>query len=152
MIVFDIQCHDGHVFEGWFADSATYEKQVKTRAVECPVCGSIKVKKAPMAPNISTGTAGPVNESTPAESTPDTPVEGKEQTARYMKMLTKMREHVEANCDYVGDKFAEEARRIHYGETEKHNIYGEASSEESKELHDEGVEFGAIPWPRRPNS
>lgn len=155
MIVFDIQCDDGHVFEGWFADSATYEKQVKTRAVECPVCGSSKVKKAPMAPNIATGAVGPgpEPEPKPTSSVPENaPPEAKEKTAQYMKMLTKMREHVEANCDYVGDKFAEEARRIHYGETEKHNIYGEASSAESKELEDEGIEFGAIPWPRRPNS
>ena len=152
MIVFDIQCDDGHIFEGWFADSATYEKQVKTHAVECPVCGSSKVKKAPMAPNIATGVASRVSEA----ETPPAPQgsenseasgasEGKEQTARYMKMLTKMREHVEANCDYVGDKFAEEARRIHYGETEKHNIYGEASSEETKELEDEGIEFRRDP-------
>ena len=154
MIVFDIQCDDGHIFEGWFADSAAYDKQVKSRAVECPICGSIKVKKAPMAPNISTGSPEPARETLPATSPSDTAgaVGAKEQTAHYMKMLTKMREHVEANCDYVGDKFAEEARRIHYGETEKHNIYGEASSEEAKELNDEGVEFGAIPWPRRPNS
>ncbi len=157
MIVFDIQCSDGHVFEGWFADSATYEKQVKTRAVECPVCGSSKVKKAPMAPNIATGAVGPAPEadSRPASGAagpPTTRDAAKEKTENYVKMLTKMREHVEANCDYVGDKFAEEARRIHYGETEKHNIYGEASSEESKDLEDEGIDFGALPWPRRPSS
>ena len=108
-----------------------------------------------MAPNIATGAVGPgpEPEPKPTSSVPENaPPEAKEKTAQYMKMLTKMREHVEANCDYVGDKFAEEARRIHYGETEKHNIYGEASSAESKELEDEGIEFGAIPWPRRPNS
>ena len=157
MIVFDIQCDDGHVFEGWFADSATYEKQVKTHVVECPVCGSSKVKKAPMAPNIATGAVSPVakkesQSATTAAGSASVPNEAREQTANYMKMLNKMREHVEANCDYVGDKFAEEARRIHYGETEKHNIYGEASSEETRDLEDEGIEFGALPWPRRPNS
>ncbi len=149
MIVFDIQCSNNHVFEGWFADSASYEKQAKQGTVECPVCGSNKVKKAPMAPNISTGaTASSAEESGNASEE----LSAKEQTSRYMTMLTKMREHVEANCDYVGDKFAEEARRIHYGETDKHNIYGEASSEESEALRDEGIEFGALPWPRRPDS
>ncbi|MDA0260765.1 MAG: DUF1178 family protein [Proteobacteria bacterium] len=152
MIVFDIQCNGGHIFEGWFADSATYEKQVKTRAVECPVCGSSKVKKALMAPNISTGGTSSAPAENERTTSPHDATEAKEQTARYMKMLVKMREHVESNCDYVGNKFAEEARRIHYGETEKHNIYGEASSQETKELHDEGIDFGAIPWPRRANS
>tara|TARA_B100001123_G_C15053389_1_gene924501 strand:+ start:97 stop:546 length:450 start_codon:yes stop_codon:yes gene_type:complete len=149
MIVFDIQCSNNHVFEGWFADSASYEKQAKKGAVECPVCSSTKVKKAPMAPNISTGaTASSAEEG----GTTSDELSTKEQTSRYMTMLTKMRQHVEANCDYVGDKFAEEARRIHYGETDKHNIYGEASSEESEALRDEGIDFGAIPWPRRPDS
>tara|TARA_B100000686_G_scaffold316949_1_gene365277 strand:- start:1594 stop:2043 length:450 start_codon:yes stop_codon:yes gene_type:complete len=149
MIVFDIQCSNNHVFEGWFADSASYEKQAKKGAVECPVCSSNKVKKAPMAPNISMGATASSAEDSGTASEELSP---KEQTSRYMTMLTKMRQHVEANCDYVGDKFAEEARRIHYGETDKHNIYGEASSEESEALRDEGIEFGAIPWPRRPDS
>ena len=149
MIVFDIQCSNSHVFEGWFADSASYEQQAKKGTVEGPVCGSNKVKKAPMAPNISTGaTANSAEGSGAASEEPG----AKEQTSQFMTMLTKMRQHVEANCDYVGDKFAEEARRIHYGETDKHNIYGEASSEESDALRDEGIEFGAIPWPRRPDS
>lgn len=149
MIVFDIQCSNNHVFEGWFADSASYEKQAKKGTVECPVCSSNKVKKAPMAPNISMGATASSAEESGASSEE---LSAKEQTSRYMTTLTKMRQHVEANCDYVGDKFAEEARRIHYGETDKHNIYGEASSEESESLRDEGIEFGAIPWPRRPDS
>ncbi len=151
MIVFDIQCSNDHVFEGWFADSASYDKQAKKGVVECPVCGSNKVKKAPMAPNIATG-ASPGRSDEGSEASELDTVGAKEQTTRYMTMLTKMRQHVEANCDYVGNKFSEEARRIHYGETEKHNIYGEASSEESQALRDEGIEFGAIPWPRRPDS
>ena len=149
MIVFDIQCSNNHVFEGWFADSASYEKQAKKGTVECPVCSSNKVKKAPMAPNISMGATASSGEES---GTASEELSSKEQTSRYMTMLTKMRQHVEANCDYVGDKFAEEARRIHYGETDKHNIYGEASSEESESLRDEGIEFGAIPWPRRADS
>lgn len=152
MIVFDIQCSNDHVFESWFADSESYEKQAAKGIVECPVCGSNKVKKAPMAPNISTGASpGRQDEGKQPAPAPDT-LSAKEQTARYMTMLVKMRRHVEANCDYVGGKFAEEARRIHYGETEKHNIYGEASSEETQALREEGIEFGAIPWPRRPDS
>ena len=151
MIVFDIQCSNDHVFESWFADSESYEKQAGKGIVECPVCGSNKVKKAPMAPNISTGASPRPPDEGSKGPAPDT-AGAKQQTARYMNMLVKMRRHVEANCDYVGDGFAEEARRIHYGETEKHNIYGEASSEETHALRDEGIEFGALPWPRRPDS
>ena len=145
MIVFDIQCSNDHVFESWFADSESYEKQARKGIVECPVCGSNKVKKAPMAPNISTGASpGRPDEGVSPAPAPDT-LSAKEQTARYMTTLVKMRRHVEANCDYVGGKFAEEARRIHYGETEQRSIYGQADRKEAAELREEGIEFGELP-------
>ena len=69
-----------------------------------------------------------------------------------LKAMAELRKKVEANCDYVGPDFAEEARKIHYGEAEQHNIYGEASDQETKELHDEGIEFQRIPWPVKTDS
>ena len=139
MIVFDLKCERSHVFEAWFADSAAYDAQVKRGAVSCPACGSTLIDKALMAPNVARGKA---NEPAPATAPADP------KAAHYMQMLYQMRDHVEKTCDYVGPKFADEARKIHHGEVDKHNIYGEATTEESRELKDEGVEFNALPWPR----
>jgi hypothetical protein len=139
MILFDLRCARDHVFEAWFPNSAAYEKQAKAGAVGCPTCGSRKVEKAPMAPRIGKGGEAKV------------PVVASEH-AEIRKQLMELRSKIEANCDYVGNKFAEEARRIHYGETERRDIYGEASDDEAKELHDEGVEFARVPWLPRQDS
>lgn len=135
MIVFDLRCRKEHVFEAWFKDSAAFEQQAADGKVLCPVCGSKKVEKAPMAPNLSTG-----------KRDQDSPPE---KMVQFMKAMGELRRHVEENCDYVGDKFAEEARKIHYGESDPHNIYGEATKEEAQELSEEGVEFQKIPWAPR---
>lgn len=137
MIVFDLKCKDGHVFEAWFPDSKAFEKQKAKKAVVCPVCGNRRVTKAPMAPNIASGKA---REGEKAQQNP--------QAKEMMVMLSKLRQEVEKNCDYVGDKFPEEARKIHYGEAEKRNIYGEASKEDAESLAEEGIEFQRIPWVR----
>lgn len=137
MIVFDLKCKDGHVFEAWFPDSKAFEKQKAKKAVVCPVCGNRRVTKAPMAPNIASGKA---REGEKAQQHPH--------AKDMMVMLSKLRQEVEKNCDYVGNKFPEEARKIHYGETEKRNIYGEASKEDAESLAEEGVEFQRIPWVR----
>jgi hypothetical protein len=133
MIVYDLKCQKKHVFEAWFRDSSAYETQAASGKVVCPECGSKKVSKAPMAPNVA-------RVQSPSNS------EQRQQAAQALKMLREVREQVEKNCDNVGDKFAEEARKIHYGETKARAIYGNASKEEAEELHDEGVEFGVIPW------
>ena len=138
MIVFDLKCKDGHVFEAWFPDSEAFEKQKAKKAVVCPMCGNRRVTKAPMAPNIASG------KSRGSEKAPAEHPNAKEM----MVMLSKLRQEVEKNSDYVGDKFPEEARKIHYGETEKRNIHGEASAEEAESLAEEGVEFQRIPWVR----
>ena len=139
MIVFDLRCGKEHVFEAWFPDSKTFERQAKKGQVTCPVCGDTKVEKALMAPNISTGRKKDAEKE-------------KAQAAKVMQALSEVRRQVEENCDYVGPQFAEEARKIHYGETEERGIYGEATKEESKELADEGIEVGVIPWvPRADN-
>jgi hypothetical protein len=139
MILFDLRCARDHVFEAWFPNSAAYEKQAKAGAVACPSCGSHKVEKAPMAPRIGKAAKASV----PAVAA---------EHAEIREQLAELRAKIEANCDYVGDKFAEEARRIHYGETERRDIYGETSDDEAKELNDEGVQFSRVPWLPRQDS
>jgi hypothetical protein len=133
MIKYELKCRKDHVFEAWFYDSATYDTQAAAGKVVCPVCNSRKVSKAPMAPRIGKSK----NEVAVAEA---------RQQAMALKALAEIRDHVEKNADYVGDQFAEEARKIHYGETDKRSIYGEATKEEARELVDEGVEVAMIPW------
>ncbi len=133
MIKYELKCRKDHVFEAWFYDSATYDKQAAGGKVVCPVCNSRKVTKAPMAPRI-------------ARSKGERAADEAKQAAAAMKALAAIREHVEKNADYVGDQFAEEARKIHYGETDKRNIYGEASKDEAKELVEEGIDVAVIPW------
>lgn len=133
MIVYDLKCKKGHVFEAWFPSSAAYDRQAAADEVVCPICGSRKVSKAPMAPNL-------------APSVGKARAGAADQAAEAMRELRQLRENVEKNCDYVGDRFAEEARKIHYREADPRNIYGETTTEQAKELKEEGVEFGVIPW------
>jgi hypothetical protein len=143
MIVFDLICSKEHTFEAWFRDSKAFESQRRRKAVSCPICGDQKIDKALMAPNISTSKAK-------QEKEPNQPTA---ETARLaMEALREVRRQVEENCDYVGPEFADEARKIHYGETEQRDIYGEATKEEADELRDEGVEFSNIPWVPRADS
>jgi hypothetical protein len=144
MILYDLRCKTGHEFEAWFRDSSAYDKQRRAGAVLCPVCGDKKVEKALMAPAVAS--KGNRSETSVTPPTPaDIPPEAAK-VAEAMQMLRHLRQQVEANCDYVGPKFADEARRIHYKETEARNIYGEATKSESEALKDEGIEFGQIPW------
>jgi hypothetical protein len=139
MISFNLRCGKDHVFEAWFKDGKSYDRQAKQGRVACPVCGDSKVAKAPMAPNIAAG----VSRASAADQ--------ESRAAEFRATLSKLRDAVEKNCDYVGDSFAEEARKIHYKETEQRNIYGEASDQEAESLQEEGIEFGRIPWPSRTN-
>ena len=134
MIVFDLRCADGHGFEAWFRDGASYEEQAADGAIVCPVCGSNAISKAPMAPALGGRRAG----SGSAEAEP---------RAQALSLLRQVQRHIEQTFDHVGPRFAEEARKIHYGEAEKRNIYGDATREESKALKDEGIDVGSIPWP-----
>ena len=129
MIVYSLRCDQGHEFEGWFRDGAAYDKQSKAGKIACPDCASVKVEKAPMAPRLAR-----------QAKTPD--LSPKE----IRQALLKMRKHIEANADYVGPNFAEEARKIHYGEVAAKSIYGESTAEEAQALAEEGIEFGRIPW------
>jgi len=139
MIKYSVRCENTHEFEGWFKDSATFDAQAKSGDIVCPHCGNTKVAKAPMSPRIS--------KSSNVGSTPES--RAREVAERILEAAQQMRREVEANCDYVGDQFADEARRIHYGETEKRGIYGEASDEETRELDEEGIEVYRLPVIRR---
>lgn len=135
MIVFDLICSNEHTFEAWFRDSKAFEGQRRKKAVSCPICGDHKIDKALMAPNISTSKKRAANVEKSAEL-----------AGQAMEALREVRRQVEENCEYVGPEFAEEARKIHHGETEERDIYGEATKEEAEELRDEGVEVCDLPW------
>jgi hypothetical protein len=141
MIVFDLCCSNGHVFEAWFKDSKAYDSQRRRKKVECPACGDVKIDKALMAPNIAT-----------SEKRANADEQAIALRTQAMRALSEARKYVEENCEYVGNEFAEEARKIHFGETEKRDIYGEASKDEADSLREDGVEFAEIPWvPRADN-
>lgn len=139
MISFNLRCAKDHVFEAWFKDGKSYDRQAKQGRVSCPACGDNKIEKAPMAPNIAAGVSRKERSSQAGRA------------AEFRETLNKLRAEVEKNCDYVGPDFAEEARKIHYKESERRGIYGEATDQEAKSLEDEGVEFNRIPWPSRTN-
>jgi hypothetical protein len=155
MIRYALICAKGHSFESWFASSAAFDKQVKRALVSCPACGVSKVEKAIMAPKLS-GTkkrgaapaspavAAPVEAPAPVAS--DAPVAMMSPPEHELrKKLKELREHLTKNSDYVGKKFPEEARKMHYGEIDHRSIYGEASPKDAKELYEEGVEFHPLP-------
>jgi hypothetical protein len=171
MIRYALACDQGHGFESWFANSTAYDKQAKRSLVTCPVCGSANVEKAIMAPNLapklasSAGRAegavpqppgpspAPPNQpQPPLQPVPMPPIPPKNSVAmmspperELRQKLKELRDHITRNASYVGPRFPEEARKIHYGEAEHRSIYGEASPEEAKELHEEGIEFHPLP-------
>jgi hypothetical protein len=160
MILYRLRCTKGHEFESWFKDSKTYERQEKKSLIGCAVCGTSKVERAPMAPRLGKGTKKvEVEKPAGAPSAPAAPSPEQQQMAAMAKhmpkelreALLKARAEVEKNCEHVGDKFADEARKIHYGESDKRGIYGETSEEEAEALADEGIEFGRLPWIPRGN-
>jgi hypothetical protein len=166
MIRYALHCDRNHGFESWFQNSAAYDKQAKRSLVTCPVCGSAKVEKAIMAPRLAqmsdslsdhADMTGP-QPSTPAPNPaplqpgpvpsipPKGPVAMMSPPERELRQkLKELRDHIVKNSSYVGTRFPEEARKIHYGEAEHRSIYGEASPDEAKELHEEGIEFQPIP-------
>ncbi len=138
MILYDLACRNGHVFEAWFRDATAFEAQHKGRKIACPDCGDHGVRKAPMAPRIGKG----AREETPVKAVAPKP--GVQ--AETLRALRQLRQAVERDCDYVGPRFPEEARAMHYGEGDRRGIYGEASEEEAKALAEEGIEVARIPW------
>ena len=138
MIVFELMCSNGHRFETWFANSAAYDTQSAAGKIDCPYCNDNQIAKAPMAPNVARSVT----------KQPTTATADKHQTeaASLSRAVRALSEQVKENCDYVAQNFPEEARRMHYGETEKRGIYGEASEKEATELKNEGIDVHRIPW------
>ena len=152
MILYELNCDRQHSFEAWFKDGATCDRQLKRKTVECPSCGSVKVAKALMAPRV--GKKGNGREIAPIEppSAPSAPApaalanKAAVMPAELRQALLEVRKQIESNCDYVGDKFADEARKIHEGESEVRGIYGEATEAEHDELLEDGIEVTRVPW------
>ncbi len=152
MIRYALVCEKGHDFESWFQDSAAYDKQAKRGLVNCPHCGSAKIEKAIMAPRLAGAKKRTAPVETPAEAPAAAAAPEKAPVAmlspreqEFRTKLKELREHLTKNADHVGPKFPEEARKMHYGETEHRSIYGEASPEEAKALAEEGIEFHPLP-------
>ena len=149
MIVYELRCSTGHGFEAWFRNSEAYDQQHAAHQISCPICGIEDVSKAPMAPRIGRSKSES-REQTPAKTQPDQM--NPEQMRVVMSKIAELNQHIASTCDYVGKAFPEEARKIHYGETEHREIYGEASPKEAAELRDEGIAVAAVPWIRRSDS
>ena len=151
MIRYALACDKGHVFESWFQNSAAYDTQVKAALITCPVCNSAKVEKTLMAPGVvgakKRAGAPPASPPSPPPATePASPVAMMSPPEQeFRKKLKELRDHLTKNADYVGQKFPEEARKMHYGDIEHRSIYGEASPKDAKDLADEGIEFHPLP-------
>jgi len=151
VIRYNLVCDRRHEFESWFQNSAAYDKQAKRGLVSCPLCGSAKVEKAIMAPRLarkdkSTPIVAPVEQAAPAPAATPAPVAMiSPQEKEFRAKLKELRDHLTANADNVGKKFPEEARKMHYGEIEHRSIYGEATPQDAKDLHEEGIEFHPLP-------
>jgi hypothetical protein len=157
MIHYNLRCERGHAFESWFQSSAAYESQEKRKLVNCPICGSAKVERDIMAPRIvskkgrdraepapAAPTAAPASTEVAAPNSNSTPL----MMAQERELRTKLRElrdHIVKNADNVGERFPNEARKMHYGDIEHRPIYGEASPDEARALIDEGVEVSPLP-------
>jgi len=142
MIIFDLQCVNDHRFEGWFKNTSEFESQLSSALIHCPACGTEQVARIPSASHLNLGKANPqqaiASQTTPAPPTKDMNV-----------FLRKLHDHVKQNFEDVGDEFATEAKRMHYGEIEERNIRGNASRYEVEELHEEGIM--AFPLPSFPD-
>jgi hypothetical protein len=132
MILFELRCSGEHHFEAWFKDGATYDRQAAAGEISCPNCGDTHIDKAPMAPRL-------------AKARGDA-IDAKQAAGELRKMLVDFKHKVQSNCDYVGENFPDEARKIHYGDAEARPIYGEATPDQAQELEDEGVAVARIPW------
>lgn len=134
MIRFSLHCDHAHDFEGWFRSNDDFETQRKRGFVSCPECGSQKIDKALMAPAVST-----------ARKQEKMALALGDEQRKMMVALKEMAAKVRENAENVGDKFAEEARKIHYGEAEARGIYGAATIDEARDLAEDGIDFLPLP-------
>jgi len=158
MIVYDLLCDNEHKFESWFKNSSAYDFLSKGRKVSCPICNSTKVRKAPMAPNISKSGVKDKSSRLKSEkreinlSNDSNNGEMKVAVEKAVEAMKELQATIEKNFENVGEKFPEEARKIHYGEADSRRIYGETSVEQAEELIEEGIEIATIPWVKRRTS
>jgi hypothetical protein len=157
MIRYALRCERGHTFESWFQDSSAFDAQVKRKLVSCPACDSVKIEKAIMAPRVvakkgrqraepAPVPTTPAPAPAPAESPAATPTPLLVAQERELRAkLKELRDHIVKNADNVGERFPNEARKMHYGDIEHRPIYGEASPEEARELIDEGIDVSPLP-------
>jgi hypothetical protein len=149
MIRYNLRCEHDHTFESWFQSSSAYEAQEKRKLVNCPVCGSAKVERAIMAPRIVSKKGRESAVPAPAVATDvTTPTSTPLLVAQERELRAKLRElrdHIVKNADNVGERFPNEARKMHYGDIEHRPIYGEASPDEARSLIEEGVEVSPLP-------
>jgi len=158
MIHYNLRCQDGHTFESWFQSSSAYEQQERRKLVSCPVCGSTGVERAIMAPQIvskkgrdsapPSSLPGPASVPAPAAETSPPAASTPLLMAQELELRAKLKElrnHIVKNADNVGERFPNEARKMHYGDIEHRPIYGEASPDEARALIDEGVEVMPVP-------
>ena len=157
MIKYRLQCAAGHAFEGWFRSSDACDQQMTAGKVACPSCGDSHVSKAPMAPSVAKGgrstdgrraPAPQRAEASDAAASPGRQAGRRQIPVETLRVLRELRQTVENQAEYVGDRFAEEARRIHYKESTARGIYGEATLDDAQELAEEGIGF--LPLPRLP--
>lgn len=163
MIHYELRCDRGHAFDGWFKDSASFDLQAEQGLIACPSCHSLSVSRALMAPALGRAARHGLDKPSPSAAPPAAPPAAAEAPAQSViagpalpdqlrALLQRMRAEVEKTCDDVGGQFAEEARRIHYGEAEARGIYGETTPAEAEALSEEGIAFGVLPWLPRSDS
>jgi len=140
MIKYNLKCANNHEFESWFADSKEFEKLNDKRLLECIYCSSKKIKKSIMAPRISG-----------VKSTEDNLNFLNQKMSLEKNKLIRLRNYVEKNFEYVGNNFSEKVREVYYDKKSKKSIYGSATSEERKELEEEGIDLLSIPWVSKDN-
>jgi hypothetical protein len=154
MIHYDLRCGDGHVFDGWFKSSAAFDTQALAGLVECPMCGGTAITRALMAPRLSKNTPAPAL-ALPPKAEPDKAVVAPEAMAvggvpalpdQVRAVLQRIRAEVEQKCDYVGTRFADEARAMHSGESKRRAIYGETTPDQAEALAEDGIDVARIPW------
>jgi hypothetical protein len=151
MIHYQLRCDAAHEFDGWFASSEGFESQARRGLIACPVCADTHITRALMTPGIPRKGEKSPEPAVPVPAAVN-PTAGGEIPDAARAVLQRLRQEVEAHCEYVGADFAEEARRIHHGEAERRGIYGESSEEEAASLADDGIDIARIPWVRRTDS
>lgn len=142
MIRYRLKCERRHEFDAWFASSSTFDRQTKRKLISCPRCGSEKIEKALMAPRIAKSGKRKRTEKPATAPSDSHRVAAHGELAQAMR---KLRAEIETKSEYVGPRFSEEARKIHYEETPARGIHGEATREEAQALREEGIEFFPLP-------